>query len=179
MQAAGYQLKRGSVKPLLDVECEPGDAVRWALSVPHPFSIPLKLQDNLLRSIDRVCKDPDALCQWRLRQLQHWHDRAAQLWPATDTVLTQIKDKHLRRLLRGVPDGQPAQLGVTTHIELYKEMLQAAHCPDGSIVEDMQHGFRVVGARSGLQGVGRPARRLRTFVLFAMLLTGPGKFAGR
>ena len=144
-QAAGCQLKRGSVKPLLDVECEPGDAIRWALSVPHPFSIPLKLQENLLRSIDKVCKDPDTLCQWRLRQLQQWHDRAVQLLPATDAVLAQIEDKQLRRLLRGVPDGQPAQLGLTTHIELYKEMLRAAHCPDGSIVEDMPHGFCVVG----------------------------------
>ena len=34
-------------------------------------------------------------------------------------------------------------------------------------------------ARSGLPVVGRPTRRLRTFVLFAMLLLGPGKFAGR
>ena len=144
-QAAGYQLKRGAVKPLLDVECEPGDAIRWALSVPHPFSIPLKLQDDLLRSIDQVCKDPEALCRWRLRQLQHWHDRAVHLLPATDALLTQIQDRHLRRLLRGVPDGQAAQLGVTTHIELYKEMLQAAQCPDGSIVEDMLHGFRIVG----------------------------------
>ena len=44
-----------------------------------------------------------------------------------------------------MPDGQAAQLGVTTHIELYKEMLQAAQCPDASIVEDMLHGFRIVG----------------------------------
>ena len=62
-----------------------------------------------------------------------------------DALLTQIQDRHLRRLLRGVPDGQAAQLGVTTHIELYKEMLQAAQCPNASIVEDMLHGFRIVG----------------------------------
>ena len=144
-QAAGYQLKRGSVKPLLDVECEPGDAIRWALSVPHPFSFLLKLQDNLLRSIDKVCHDSDALSQWRLRQLQYWHGRAVHLLPSTDAMFTQISDKRLRRLLRGVPDGQPAQLGLTTHVELYRKMLRAAQCPDSSILEDMLHGFHIVG----------------------------------
>lgn len=31
--ASGYQLKRGALKPLLDMETEPGTAIEWALSI--------------------------------------------------------------------------------------------------------------------------------------------------
>lgn len=37
-QSAGYQLKRGAVKPLLDIECSAGQAIEWVLQIPHPFS---------------------------------------------------------------------------------------------------------------------------------------------
>jgi hypothetical protein len=35
--ASGYQLKRGAMKPLLEVESEPGQAILWAMSIDHPF----------------------------------------------------------------------------------------------------------------------------------------------
>ena len=35
---AGYQLKRGAAKPLLELEMEPGEAVHFALQLVHPFS---------------------------------------------------------------------------------------------------------------------------------------------
>jgi hypothetical protein len=34
--AAGYQLKRGAAKPLLEVEMEPGQAIKFALDAVHP-----------------------------------------------------------------------------------------------------------------------------------------------
>ena len=37
-QWAGYQLKRGAAKPLFEFELEPGQAIEFALRVPHPFT---------------------------------------------------------------------------------------------------------------------------------------------
>ena len=36
--ASGYQLKRGAMKPLLDIETEPGEAIAWALQI-DPTSV--------------------------------------------------------------------------------------------------------------------------------------------
>ena len=49
--AAGYQLKRGAAKPLLDVEMEPGQAVAWALAVLHPFTQPVGLPSDVVTAV--------------------------------------------------------------------------------------------------------------------------------
>ena len=56
--AAGYQLKRGALKPLIDVETDPGVAVQWALQIPHPFSVSEPLSADLQKAIDQVSRDP-------------------------------------------------------------------------------------------------------------------------
>ena len=55
-QWAGYQLKRGSAKPLFELELEPGEAIRGALSVTHPFTVPVPLDPAplVLWSICRI-----------------------------------------------------------------------------------------------------------------------------
>jgi hypothetical protein len=55
---AGYQLKRGAAKPLLEVEMEPGAAVLFALQQVHPFS-----RSAVLRST------PPSM-QWRQTQVR-------------------------------------------------------------------------------------------------------------
>jgi len=52
--ASGYQLKRGALKPLLDVETEPGTAIKWVLSIPHPFSVDPAVDPHLLNAIHQV-----------------------------------------------------------------------------------------------------------------------------
>ena len=49
--ASGYQLKRGAVKPLLEHEMEPGQAIEWALSVDRPFSTDIRLDPALQKAI--------------------------------------------------------------------------------------------------------------------------------
>ena len=56
--ASGYQLKRGAMKPLLDIETEPGEAIAWALQIPHPFSQGVLLDADVLEAIERVSADP-------------------------------------------------------------------------------------------------------------------------
>ena len=57
-QAAGYQLKKGVTPPLIPVEMEPGEAVRYALNVVHPFTgtLPIEpdLQECLSNSLSRL-----------------------------------------------------------------------------------------------------------------------------
>ena len=60
---SGYQLKRGALKPLLEVEMEPGQAIHWALNVVLLWAI-LGLKRLRL---------------WRARLLKSWVN-ASKLW---------------------------------------------------------------------------------------------------
>ena len=139
--ASGYQLKRGALKPLLQIECEPGQAIKWALQVVHPFTVPPELSPRIRHNIQRILRALQELVRARERLLAFWR----QLLPDSDRVLLAESDPHLRRLLRGVPDDAPPQLGRTCHIKLYEEMLRAAHCKDASLLGRLRSGFPIVG----------------------------------
>ncbi|CAE7825222.1 unnamed protein product [Symbiodinium sp. CCMP2592] len=121
--SSGYQLKRGAAKPLLDVECEPGVAIRRALGIPHPFTVQPDVPVELMANIDRIAARPLWLVDYRIKQLDYWHARAVALLPDTDRELRAIPDPALRRLLRGAPDYADLQLGHCTHVKLYDELL--------------------------------------------------------
>ena len=150
-QAAGYQLKRGALKPLLSIETEPGIAIQWALSIPHPLTAELVVDPSLQRAIDCLASSPEAVVQARQLHLQVWPARAQELLPHNDRLLQQIKDAPLRRLLRGCSDHETAQLGTMCHILLYYDMLEAAGSVDRFMPDLLLQGFPIVGpiARSG------------------------------
>ena len=54
--AAGYQLKRSALPPLLNVEMEPGQAVAAALSVAHPFTLDPALDPDLQEALAMVVR---------------------------------------------------------------------------------------------------------------------------
>eukprot|EP00913_Durusdinium_trenchii_P002795 g2586.t1 len=141
--AAGYQLKRGALKPLLDVETEPGTAIAWALSISHPLTAELVMDPQLQCAVDALTMDPAAVVTRRLEELQHWEARAQQLLPQTDQILSRLPDPALRRLLRGTTDDQPVQLGACCHILLYYEMLDAANSVDKFLPDLLLHGFPI------------------------------------
>jgi len=143
--AAGYQLKRSALPPLLDVEMEPGQAVEVALSVAHPFTLDPALDPDLQEALAMVVRQPQFVLGHRAGAVQHWEHRAHALLPASDAILQKIPDAFLRRLLRGQPDGQPLRLGSCTHIALWAELLAAARCVDGDLLQDLSQGFPIVG----------------------------------
>jgi hypothetical protein len=143
--AAGYQLKRSALPPLLDVEMEPGRAVEVALSVAHPFTLDPALDPDLQESLAIVVRQPQFVLGHRAGALQYWGRRAHDLLPATDAILQNIPDAFLRRLLRGQPDEQPLCLGSCTHVALWAEMLAAARCVDEALLADLSQGFAIVG----------------------------------
>ena len=150
-QAAGYQLKRGALKPLLDVETTPGAAIEWALSIPHPLSAALAVDEDLQAVLQAIAQRPQEVLRLRQVALQHWQQRALDLLPVTARRLEEIVDPHLRFLLRGVPDSQAIQLGSFCHVALYEEMLQTVQSCDQDLPAFLLQGFPIVGpiARSG------------------------------
>ena len=149
--ASGYQLKRGALKPLLTVECHPGEAIAWAMSIPHPFSVDAPLDEALAKNINAVTRAPQTVVAQRRALLDKWGKIAACSLIETDVLLRQVADPHLRRLLRGVPDDQLARLGVTCNVVLYARMLDEVKSVDLSLPSSLMQGLPIVGAieRSG------------------------------
>ncbi|CAE7458044.1 unnamed protein product [Symbiodinium sp. CCMP2592] len=97
--AGGYQLKRGAAKPLLDVECEPGQAIQWSLQVRHPFTVQPALPDKIVDNIKFIVSSPQALVARRSERLQFWQQRALTLLPETDRILRSIADEQRKQEL--------------------------------------------------------------------------------
>ena len=143
--SAGYQLKRGALKPLIDVETDPGVAVQWALQIPHPFSVSEPPSADLQKAIDQVSRDPQKVNRDRELLLAEWSSKAAACLQESDQLLRRITDPYMRRLLRGVEDSQPAKLGSTSNIVLYQAFALAVGSPDVTLAADLVSGFPIVG----------------------------------
>ncbi|OLQ04162.1 hypothetical protein AK812_SmicGene12771 [Symbiodinium microadriaticum] len=136
--ASGYQLKRGAAKPLLEIESEPGVAIRWALQITHPFTVQPEIPAEISDNINAISSAPLPLVDRRLRDLQYWKDRAAAFVPETDEGARYYAD---------------LQMGSFTHVKLYDELLEASGCAgaDRSLAHGLRTGFPIVGPiqRSG------------------------------
>lgn len=102
--ASGYQLKRGAVKPLLEVELEPGQAIQWALQVDHPFTLPAALDQDLESAIMAVMSAPAQVLLARVTALAFWEREALRLLPESIARIRALPDRHLRALLLGGSD---------------------------------------------------------------------------
>ena len=142
---AGYQLKRGALKPLREFEMEPGQAIQWSLKVVHPFTVPAQLDEALIASIQALAHTPDAVQARRVQALQFWESEAHRLLPISVERIAQQPDPDLRRLLRGAPDDQPAVLGQVCHVALYEALLKACGSVDQDLHLDLLRGFSIVG----------------------------------
>ena len=143
--AAGYQLKRGAAKPLLEIEMEPGEAIRWSLMVPHPFTQAAQLDSDLVATIKKVAADPTTTILVRQQALQHWQDQAERLLPVSLAMIARRPDPALRRLLLGTDDPSQATLGSVCHVALYDAMLRSCNSVDTSLPTLLLEGFPIVG----------------------------------
>eukprot|EP00435_Cladocopium_sp_Y103_P034728 s2383_g9.t1 len=144
-QAAGYQLKRGAAKPLLEVEMEPGQAIQAALQIVHPFSMAVQLDVAEERALLSLSRPADVIVAEREQLLHFWHQRALALLPVSVQMIQQQPDPALRRLLLGDCDAQQPVLGQVCHIALYAEMLQACNSVDQQLPQLLLNGFPIVG----------------------------------
>ena len=142
---AGYQLKRGALKPLLQIELEPGQAIEWTLKLRHPFTVMETLPQDLEKAIHAMADDPHAVVERRKALLAHWHTRAVQLLPLSVQWIQRQPDPALRRLLLGTSDPVQAQMGEVCHIALYAELLKACRSVDQDLPKFLLEGFPIVG----------------------------------
>ena len=144
-QFAGYQMKRGALKPLIQEELEPGSAIAFVMNIPHPFSEISELPRELRHAIHAVTADPAGTLAARVQSLTFWEAEAHRLLPVTDQRLRAIADPWLRSLLRGVPDHVPPVLGKTCHVELYRALIKATGSVDVDLPDFLLNGFPIVG----------------------------------
>ena len=120
-------------------------AIAWALDIPHPLCSEIELDACVSDCIHALARDKGLINERRRRAVIFWEYRAEQLLSLTDRWIQSVPDTHLRRLLRGAPDGHPCQLGVTCHIALYAEMLQTCGSVDRVMPDLLLAGFPIVG----------------------------------
>ena len=130
---------------MIDLETDPGEAIRWALRIPHPFSVAEPLEQALVDAIDAVAFRSEETVRRRQCLLQEWAIKAQACLDQSDQILQQIPDRALRLLLRGVPDDQSAKLGSTCNIALYQAFAQSVQSPDMVLASDLLRGFPIVG----------------------------------
>ncbi|CAE7809987.1 unnamed protein product, partial [Symbiodinium necroappetens] len=145
--AAGYQMKKSVVLPLITTEMHPGEAIEFALNVTHPFTKDAAIDADLQAVLQQIVDDPAGVCDRRASLLQHWDQRARALIPESDKVLKQIPDCHLRRLLRGLRtiSRWRSAIGTFFHVALWRELLHEAKCPDVDLVDQILAGMPIVG----------------------------------
>ena len=146
--AAGYQMKKSVVLPLITTEMHPGEAIEFVLDTIHPFTQDAAIDSDLQAVLQEIVDRPAVICDRReslLQRWDRWDARAHELVPASDRLLQQVPDRRLRRLLRGVPDNQSVELGAFFHVALWRELLQQAACSDVDLVDQIMSGMPIVG----------------------------------
>eukprot|EP00971_Amphidinium_carterae_P251825 4999877-Amphidinium_carterae.1 len=73
---AGSQFKRGALPPLLPIECEPGDAIRRAMSLKHPLCQAPAFDPDLANLLNIMLSTPDVWRQRRANAFAFWQKRA-------------------------------------------------------------------------------------------------------
>ena len=133
-------MKRAVVPPIFTVEVEPGEAIKIALKVRHPFAIPAALPPGIDDAIGMLCRDQSLTVRFRSDEIAFWEDRAVQLLDESLRELDNVPDQSIRELYC-----KGRRLGEFLHIRLWAEMLAAAQCPDTQLLDEMIHGMKVVG----------------------------------
>ena len=156
---------------MLDTETEPGVAIAWALSVPHPLCVEVDLDPAVTACINALASDLPGVVSRRLLALQFWEARAAALLPSSEALMRSIEDPALRRLLRGTTDDQPhASLALVAILRSSTRRSRPASRSTPSCQIFCSMVSRLLG-QSPARGVGQ--------YLFRQLWTEPGTCARR
>lgn len=129
----GENGEEGRLKVTYGVYFNPKEFVEKALSLRHPFDVPLPLEAANMESIAFILQNsPADVCKFRVRQLEHYISRARALQNDEkclhDSMCEEIKPvMESKRLL------------------LFKEMLHDAGITDEHLFQDMCEGFKLVG----------------------------------
>ena len=107
----------------------------------YEFCQAIKLDDDLVRNIEAISRDPVAVQVRRRRAFEFWEGRAKKLEPLRQKVA------------RGLPRRMQATVK-KLHLPLLAEMCTAADHEDTNLVADIMFGFKVTGTLDA-GGVGQ------------------------
>ncbi|CAE7517169.1 unnamed protein product, partial [Symbiodinium microadriaticum] len=88
--AAGYQMNKSVVLPLITAEMHPGEAIEFALDTIHPFTKDAAIDPDLQVVLQEIVDNPAGICDRRASLLPHWDARARALVPESESLLKQI-----------------------------------------------------------------------------------------
>ena len=137
--AAGKQMKRRAFKPLLSVECHPGEAFDTVKQATFPFDAVDALAPDLKDNIAHIFKNRATINEDRRIAVEHWRSRAIALRSKSLAILKRQPRSVQKMLLRG------EKLGQFYHVCLFEEMIQKAGHTDRTIAQQIAHGLNVVG----------------------------------
>ena len=123
----------GRLSVTYGVYFSPKEFVEKALSLKHPFDVPMPLESANMESIAFILeKGPNEVSRFRISMLEHYIGRAKALH-SDELVLHEKMCK----------DIQPVM--ASKRLLLFKEMMQDAGVPDENLFADMCSGFKLVG----------------------------------
>lgn len=123
----------GRMKATFGVYFSPQEFVQKALSLKHPFDVPVLLDESNLRSIaSTLAAGPFATAMRRVDTLKYYVMRGREL-VADEKALHEGLDPSIRPVL------------ASKRLLLFKEMLADAGVDDPNLFADMCNGFRLVG----------------------------------
>ena len=138
--AAGIQMKKGALPPLLSREVEPGRAVDQISRARFPFDDLESLSPDLTKCVQRIARDGiAATVAFRAKELRHWEGRAKDLRLRSLRELDKAPESIKAVLLRGRAIGQ------FFHIALYREMLKSIDYPDQKYADRLMTGLPIAG----------------------------------
>ena len=138
--AAGIQMKKGALPPLLSREVEPGRAVDQISRARFPFDDLESLSPDLTKCVQRIARDGlAATVAFRAKELRHWEGRAKDLRLRSLRELDKAPESIKAVLLRG------REIGQFFHIALYREMLKSIDYPDQKYADRLMTGLPIAG----------------------------------
>ena len=142
---AGLQRKRSRMLPLINEELEPGQTVRIALDLVHPFTQIGDASDPTLSAAAQLIHDPRAVVSQRRLLLGQWSHFAEQ---SRQAALLELRDLPTEvRLIhcQGRRWSEDLQVGQFVHFPLWRALAKAADAQDQHYINEFKAGLRIVG----------------------------------
>jgi hypothetical protein len=137
-------MRRTVIQPLLTSEVEPGDAVKLALALEHPFAKDAELEPLEQILLDRMVDDPEGLYIEREIIYARWKAEAERTLPEAWAEIQAIPDQRLRGLYskrRKEPPKEPAEV---VRFPLYRLLCKEAQVVDSEWLPSFKAGMQIV-----------------------------------
>ena len=138
-------MKWTALQPLLQTEVEPGEAVRLALNMKHPFTVEEPLSVDRTDLYRAMVEDPAKFMAERAHRLEEWTRWAKDHRQEALTELRAIEDPLVRDLYLKNGRNEDYDFGDFVHFPLCRALAAAAGSKDRHYVDEFKNGMHIVG----------------------------------